>query len=344
MYRGRWGSPGEPPEWDIGPSLSHNDRCFHTSLRHWLDLKTCADAKRASPPKSPGFQFKKLTREKIGNPATVSPSTTLQEKLPSITKSPWLPSARPWSFASHKVTAKDTGFGSAAKSQKAPLMNFKRIIPDHVFKSRHATKEQIEIQARLRRSLSRQKVNAFKRQLRSVFEGKAAETIQCAFRQNRARNILIQKRTLAFMNSHGIGAITKLQIMWRYKRHMRNENQKRLDMDNVSRLMAMYDEDGSGTIDRFELKDLLRDLNQPHSDKEVDRWMLQMDYDKSGEVDVVELFNAFPPTLAEEMRKHGLFFDDHDEAESEQKAQSVRSTILQTMRDVRLKSCGGPEN
>merc|ERR1712096_288614 len=113
--------------------------------------------------------------------------------------------------------------------------------------------------------------------------------------------------------------------------------------DNVSRLMAMYDEDGSGTIDRAELKALLRDLNQPCSDKEVNRWMLQMDYDKSGEVDVVELFHAFPPTLAEEMRQNGLFFDDHDESEAEEKNEVARGTILQTLRDVRLKGLGAEE-
>ena len=80
----------------------------------------------------------------------------------------------PWSFASKSFHSPRTAFGSASKAQRSPSMHFKRIIPDYVYKSRHATKEQIAIQARLRRSLSRQKIRKFKRKLKRVFEEKAS--------------------------------------------------------------------------------------------------------------------------------------------------------------------------
>jgi len=109
-------------------------------------------------------------------------------------------------------------------------------------------------------------------------------------------------------------------------------------MDNIARLMAMYDEDGSGTIDREELQALLQDLHLPSADQEVERWFKKMDHDGSGEIDVVELFHAFPPAIAATMRAQGIFFDDHDGAEEEQKQSVMRSQILEALRNVRLKT------
>merc|ERR1711937_1095713 len=126
------------------------------------------------------------------------------------------------------------------------------------------------------------------------------------------------------------------QTMWRYRKHMEEEAEQKLNMDNIARLMAMYDEDGSGTIDREELQALLQDLHLPSSDLEVERWFKKMDHDGSGEIDVVELFHAFPPTLAATMRSQGIFFDDHDGAEEEEENSMMRGHILETLRNVRL--------
>ena len=79
------------------------------------------------------------------------------------------------SSASKRIRHSGTAFGSASKAQRLPSMqHFKRVVPAYVFKSRHATKEQIAIQARLRRSLSRQKIKKFKKKLKRVFEEKAS--------------------------------------------------------------------------------------------------------------------------------------------------------------------------
>jgi len=136
----------------------------------------------------------------------------------------------------------------------------------------------------------------------------------------------------------GADAVSKLQTMWRYRKHMAEEAEQKLNMDNIARLMAMYDEDGSGTIDREELQALLQDLNQPSADTEVERWFEQMDHDGSGEIDVVELFHAFPPAIAATMRAQGIFFDDHDGAEEEEKHEGSRVNILNAFRTVRMKS------
>ena len=115
---------------------------------------------------------------------SASPTMPLQAKLPkkklpliekkttAAVKSPKI-----YSFASKRrnsYTSPLTAFGSASMTKKLPSMQFKRIIPAHVYKSRHATKEQIAIQARLRRSLSRQKIRKFKEKLKRVFEEKAS--------------------------------------------------------------------------------------------------------------------------------------------------------------------------
>ena len=52
-------------------------------------------------------------------------------------------------------------------------MQFKRIIPAYVYKSRHATREQIALQARLRKAYSKKRIRKFKKKLNRVFEEKA---------------------------------------------------------------------------------------------------------------------------------------------------------------------------
>lgn len=312
MDRGRWDNPGYRQEWDISQPLTSGSRFYQSSLRHWLDLGLANKKGGRQSPPSFTFTTKILKKAKLPKkklPLIEKKTTAAVKQRPKI-----------YSFASKRRNSYSsplTAFGSASMTKKLPSMQFKRIIPAHVYKSRHATKEQIAIQARLRRSLSRQKIRKFKQKLRRVFEEKAALAIQSAFRQNRARNILIQKRVLLVMFQSGVDAVTKLQTMWRYKTHMRHEMEQRLSMDHLSRLMAMYDEDGSGTIDRDELKALLQDLNQPCSDLIVDEWFSKMDKDDSGEIDVVELYHQFPSTLAATMRSQGLFKDENEDQEEE---------------------------
>ena len=98
-----------------------------------------------------------------------------EKKLPVIEKKqPWMPPKpdKRWSFSSRAFNFPRTAFGSASKSKRLPSMQFKRIVPSYVFKSRHATKEQIALQARLRRTLSRQKIKRFKKKMNKIFKEK----------------------------------------------------------------------------------------------------------------------------------------------------------------------------
>ena len=93
-------------------------------------------------------------------------------------KQTWMPpkpdKKSTWSFSSRAFSFPRTAFGSASKSKRLPSMQFKRIIPSHVYKSRHATTDQIALQARLRHTLSRQKITRFKKKMSRVFEEKAS--------------------------------------------------------------------------------------------------------------------------------------------------------------------------
>jgi len=187
MDRGRWDTTGYRPEWDISPSLSHSAKFYQTSLRHWLNLGLASKSKER--PSTPSFALTKTIIEKV----QVKPPE--EKKLPVIeTKQSWMPEKpdKSWSFSSRTFNFPTTAFGSASKAKRLPSMQFKRIIPSHVYKSRHATNEQIALQARLRRTFSRQKIKKFRRKVNRVFEEKAALAIECAYRQSRARNLLMK--------------------------------------------------------------------------------------------------------------------------------------------------------
>lgn len=63
------------------------------------------------------------------------------------------------------------------------------------------------------------------------------------------------------------------------------------DKDFIEGKMKQYDKDGSGALDKGELMQLLKDLNDgiPPSDDELTAIILESDADKSGKIDANEL-------------------------------------------------------
>jgi Ca2+-binding EF-hand superfamily protein len=61
--------------------------------------------------------------------------------------------------------------------------------------------------------------------------------------------------------------------------------------EKVRAIFEVFDADGSGSMDADELKELLKELCLPTSEEEVDRMMVEMDDDESGEIDFEEFYS-----------------------------------------------------
>ena len=77
---------------------------------------------------------------------------------------------------------------------------------------------------------------------------------------------------------------------------------KKLELRRLKEVWASVDEDGSGTLDRGELRKIFKAMGKNFSDREFDRAMNQIDGDGSDEVD----FDEFTAWWAKEMAKDGI--------------------------------------
>lgn len=74
------------------------------------------------------------------------------------------------------------------------------------------------------------------------------------------------------------------------------EGSKDADKDSIRATFELFDVDGSGEVDRGELKAVAEKLGVPMSEADLNEAMLTMDEDGSGEVDLEE-FTAWYLTL-----------------------------------------------